>query len=134
MAMLNDVRALGIGYVPVPFSFAPNGSSAVSQSSIKGMGITSVTRTDVGKFDVVLNGTIYDVIDFAPSIALNTAAAMTCSWVWSASTKTLTLSFFGENTTVGGDANTQFAAADVAANANNRLGGTLWIRTSSVGK
>ena len=121
---LNPVRAIGKEYTPIPFSFAPNGAGAVVQSSIQGEGITSVTRTGVGVFDIVLRSPWYSIIDFLPSIQLAADADTTISsWNYVAATRTLTI-----RTRTGA------AAADIAANASNRLGGTLWARNSSVGK
>ncbi len=38
----------------VEFSFAPNNTSAVDQTTIKGRGVASVTRSAAGKFTVAL--------------------------------------------------------------------------------
>lgn len=121
---LYPVRAIGHDYVPIPFSFAPNGSSAVDQTSIKGEGISSVTWTGTGTFDVVLKSPFYDLISVNESIGLKTDADVTLSsWKWVSSTKTLTLRFRS-----GG------SAGDIAADADNRLGATIWVKNSSVGK
>jgi hypothetical protein len=121
---LHEVQTIGIGYVPIPFSFAPNNTSAVDQTSIKGEGISSVTRTGVGTFDVVLKSPWYDILAVSQSIGLATDADVTLSsWKWVAATKTLSLSFRS-----GG------SAADIAANADNRLGAIIWAKNSSVGK
>ena len=104
----------------LPFSFAPNSGSAVDQTTIKGRNavITSVTRTGAGVFDVVLKDAWDDVIAVTPSIQLNADADATMSsWNYVAATRTLTLRF-----------RTAGAAADVAANANNRLGAVIHVR------
>lgn len=121
---LHNVQAIGIGYVPIPFSFLPNGSSAVDQTSIKGEGISSVTWTGTGTFDVVLKSPWFDFIGASPFIGLGTDADVTLSsWKWVASTKTLTLRFRSAG-----------SAADIASNADNRLGAVIWVKNSSVGK
>jgi hypothetical protein len=117
-------QAIGKMYTDVDFSFAPAGTGAVSASSIRGEGITSVTRSDVGVFAVVLDDPIYEVIDFKPSVQLNTDADVTVSsWNYATSTRTLTM-----RVRSGG------SAADISAHASNRLGGCLTGRRSSVGK
>lgn len=121
---LYDPKVLGVGYVVAPFSFAPNGSSAVAQSSIQGEGIASVTRTGVGVFDVVLKSPWYQFQGYTPSLQLNADAdSQITSWNYVASTRTLTIRV-----------RTAAVAADIAANANNRIGGTLFLKNSSVGK
>lgn len=134
MAMLNDVKAYGTGYVPIPFSFAPNGTSAVAASSIKGMDVVSVTRSNPGIYAVVFRSPIYDVLCFTPSIQLDSAAATVVSWDWASSTKTLTITVMKETADPNSTTDTKFQADDTAANADNRIGGVLWVRTSSVGK
>lgn len=121
---LQPVRALGKEYVPIPFSFAPNGASAITAPAIKGEGIQSVARAGVGQFTVVLNAPWADVIAVSQSIQLNADADVSLSsWNYVPATRTLTLNY-----------RTAGAAADVAANANNRLGAVIWAKNSSVGK
>jgi hypothetical protein len=121
---MNQKLSTGKEYVDVDFSFAPNGSSAVAASSIRGENIASVTRTGVGVFDIVLRNGFYQAIAFKPSVQLGTDAdTQISSWNWVQSTKTLTIRV-----------RTAAVAADIAANASNRLGGTLTLRKSSVGK
>lgn len=121
---LQKCNGLSVGQVFVPFSFAPNAAGVVAQTSIQGEGIASVTRTGVGVFDVVLKSPWTQFQGFVPSIQLNTDLDITISsWNYVAATKTLTI----RTRTAG-------AAAEVAANANNRLGGLLCLKNSSVGK
>ena len=121
---MNPNKSLNVLDVYGAFSFAPNGSSAVSQSSIQGEGIQSVTRTGVGVFDIVLNRGWARFRGFAPSIQLGTDADTTISsWNYTSATRTLTI----RTRTAG-------AAADIAANASNRLGGLLLLSNGTVGK
>ena len=121
---LQEAWALSVGQVFCAFSFAPNGASAVAQTSIHGEGIASVTRTGVGVFDIVLRSPWNQFQGYVPSIQLGTDADITISsWNYVAATKTLTI----RTRTAG-------AAAEVAANAANRLGGLLCLKNSSVGK
>lgn len=109
----------------IPFHFFPNGSSAVGQTTIKGLDhVASITRTDVGVFDLVLRAPYIGIAAFVPFVHLATDADVTVSSVkWVNSTKTLTI-----RVRSGG------SAADIAADANNILGGVLFMRRSSVGK
>lgn len=121
---MDEVRSPTIGLVPLAFSFAPNGSSAVVQSSIKGLNhVSSVTRTGVGVFDIVLKDPWYDVFSFVPSLMLATDAdSAVSSWTYTAATKTLTIRV-----------RTAGVAADIAAAATNRIGGCFFVKNSSVG-
>lgn len=106
--------------ITVPFSFAPNGSSAVTQTTIKGLrAITSVTRTGVGVFDVLFKAPFDDFIIFVPGAMLNAFGDTQLHALWTSSTKTLTLRV-----------ETGAVAADIAANANNRLGGVVYFKNT----
>lgn len=110
-------------HVMEPFSFFPNGSSAVTQSTIVGLAvITSITRTGVGVFDVLLREHIDALLCYTPSVGLLTDADVTISsWKYVASTKTLTI-----RVRSGG------AAADIAADADNKLGGILHVKNTKL--
>lgn len=104
--------------IAIPISFAPNGAGAVDQTTIQGKRVvTSVTRTGVGVFDIILKQAWDAVITVSESIQLAADADATMSsWNYVAATRTLTLRF-----------RTAGAAADVAANAQNRLGGVIYV-------
>ncbi len=117
------VVSLCPGTVLVPFSFAPNGSSAVTQSTIIGdRAIASVTRAGVGDFDIVVRDDYAVVLGFLPSVQLATTADVTVSdWDYAPTTNTLRIQVRS-----GG------SAADIAANANNRVGGFLVCKNTSL--
>lgn len=106
----------------IPFSFRPNSSSAVSQSTIVGKDyIESVTRDDVGVFLIVLKGAV-NSLWFVPSVRLLTDADVTISsWDYAPTTKTLTI-----RVRSGG------SAADIASNASNVLGGAIFFTNTSL--
>lgn len=106
----------------IPFSFAPNSTSAVDQSTIVGLDfIESVTRSDVGVFDIVLKGAV-DSLWYVPSVRLATDADVTISsWNYAPTTNTLTI-----RVRSGG------SAADISANASNVLGGVIFYTNSSL--
>jgi len=111
--------------VDVPFSFAPNGASAVDQTTIKGRNraVLSVTRSNVGVYDVVFRDVFDDLVTFIPSLQLAADAdAAISSWTFVPATRTLTLR-----------ARTAGAAAEIAANAANRVGGVCIFRNTKVG-
>lgn len=134
MPMSNDVKSPGFGREILDISWAPNGTSAISAASITGEGVASITRTGVGTVDIVLIKAYQAIKNVVPSFGLNTHVAMTMAWKYTAATKTLSLTFFTESAAVGGDAGTQFAAADTAAHASNILGVVIVAKASSVGK
>lgn len=57
-------------------SFAPNGSSAVDPTTIKGQLVASVTRVSAGLFEVTLRIGVKDVISIVPSTQVNSAATV----------------------------------------------------------
>lgn len=121
LEMYGDVTSVPEG-VEIPISFAPNGAGAVDNTQNRGKRvIQSVTRTGVGVFDVILKHS-WDggLIAVNPSIQLSADADTTLSsWNYVAATRTLTLRF-----------RTAGAAADIAANAANRLGVVLYTQQS----
>lgn len=117
------VRTLNNDMIPVPGSFAPNGSSAVSASSRLGLG-WSVARTSAGLFTITFNEKYNDLVSFTHGIQLATADdKYTIAGVYTAASKTITITVWD----ISGA-----AAADVAANANNRIHFVAWFRNSAV--
>lgn len=120
---LRNKKALGFGTIDIDFSFAPNGSGAVDQATIedgRSRIIKSVARTGVGVFDVELREGVMAVNNFKPSLQLATDAdAAISSWTYTPATRKVTLRYRAAGT-----------AADLAANAQNRIGGTLTVRDS----
>lgn len=95
-------------------SFAPNGSSAVSQDSIKGRGVKSVTRDGAGLFTIKSEANYQDLISHNLSVQLAAATDLKAQLV----SKTLDAS---------GGATFQIrlvavaTETDMSANANNRV-------------
>ena len=104
-----DVQALNPHVKIIAGSFCPNGSSAVDNDSNTGAGFT-VARSGTGSFTVTLDATYPGLLSAQCSIALNAVA----------------------------DSKVQFgataSAADIAANANNRIHFCLFLRNTSLTK
>lgn len=109
-----EIKALSPGLIVIGGSFAPNGASAVSATSRKGMG-WSVARTGTGQFTITFNDKFVDLVSAIATLQLNAAAASVVQvGAWDSSAKTLILTVLTESAGA-------LAAADVAANANNRI-------------
>lgn len=114
----------------VNISWAPNGSSAVSStrgSGIRGRGF-SVARTGVGVFQITIDDNYpeYAIVGFQMSFQLNAAAQYTGVLTGSAnlsSSRVITVTVLDSTP----------AAADIAANANNRIFVKLTLANASVG-
>ncbi len=120
---LAPVRTLVRELVPIVGSFAPNGSSAVSASSRKGLG-WSVGRTSAGLFTITFSDTFADLVAFTHNIQhvtardifsqmgtlVNTATPVVQIRVWDISGA---------------------AVDDVTADANSRIHFTAWLRNSA---
>lgn len=111
--MYRDIASLDPSIVVIGGSFAPNGSSAVAATSIKGKGIAAVSRTGTGEFEVTLSDAYADILAVVPSLQLN-AAADSYVQLTGAVTPSTTKKFKLTVITAG-------SAADVSANANNRI-------------
>lgn len=117
------VRSPGREYFVVAGSFAPNGTSAVDATTVKGNGVASVARTDVGDFTITFSHKYVDLISVCMTVQLNTEADMDVNpKVFTQASKTLTLT-----THVAG------VATDIAANANNRINFICVFRNSFTG-
>lgn len=116
-----DHRCLNLEQVQVAGSFAPNGSSAVDATSNKGKGWT-VARTGTGVFTLTLAEKWAEMFSAIATVQLN-AAADTAIQVgaYDATNRTLIL----RSITAG-------SAADIAANANNRINFSLQMTRSKV--
>jgi hypothetical protein len=91
-------------------SFAPNGAGAVDQSSIEGP-IGSVTRSGVGVFDIVFADSHPGLLAAAATLQLNALADSDVQFgAYDAANKKITVRV-----------KTAGVAADIAANANNRI-------------
>lgn len=116
--------ALDPGVVVLGISWAPNGSSAVDQTSIKGRGVASVTRDSAGTFTVLLQD-VYPTLLAAVATAQLATAADIVAQVGTSTVSTNTKSIVV--TLLAGA-----VATDVAANANNRVNLLLILKNSGV--
>jgi hypothetical protein len=120
--LLSDLLTLGKRRVVIAGSFAPNGTSAVDQTSIKGKGVASVARTSQGLFTITLND-VWGQLDSAiPGLQLATAAARKCQiGAVVLASKTIQIRI------VDGSG----AVQDAAADANNRVNFEFTFRYSA---
>lgn len=124
-----DLQSLGsIGAVMLHGSFAPNGSSAVDPTSIRGAGF-SVVRTSTGLFTVTLDKAYTGLI--SALCALQTAAASRLALRFGAidvvTAKTVVLRL---DDVYGSTPGTP-EVADLAANASNRIFFSLQLKDST---
>lgn len=102
-------------------SFAPNGSSAVASSSYEGP-IGSVSRTGVGTFLVTFTDKWLGLLSAVATLQLSAAAdSVVQLGDYTAASKTLVVRVL-----------TAGSAADVAADANNRIHLALTFRNTSL--
>jgi hypothetical protein len=120
----NDVQTLPKGVKVLAGSFAPNGSSAVSSASVKGLGFT-VARTGTGVFTLTLQDAYVDYLGGSLTLALNAADDKYLQFgaIDVVTAKTVVINVWD----ISGAALT-----DVAANANNRIHFVLWLKNSTV--
>lgn len=111
----------------LPISWAPNDVNPVVQSTIRGRGVESVTRTGVGTFNVKLQDQYAVVIGMYATLQLAVAddklAANVGPETINASTRTVTVRVYDASAA---------APADVAPNAQNRINLLLVLGNSSV--
>jgi hypothetical protein len=118
-----DFGLLDKRVVIVPGSFAPNGSSAVSASSILGTAF-SVARTSAGKFTITFNDTFNAILAVEASLQLVTADDKYMI-VGEQDLTAKTLVLYVWDVSAG-------AATDVSANANNRIHFVVYFKNSTV--
>ena len=112
-------------------SFAPNGSSALSSTSVKGAGF-SVARTGVGVFVVTLNPAVQYAEMVTKTVQLHMGtpdgsyASVTAFTL--GSTGTITITTMLPDATGG---TFSVAAADIAADATNRIDFNFKLRRSA---
>ena len=119
-----DVQALNPHVKIVCGSFCPNGSSAVDNDSNTGTGFT-VARGGTGSFTVTLDAIYPGLLSGQCSLALNAVADSKVQFgaIDVASGKTVVINVI-----------TTASAADIAANANNRIHFCLFLRNTSLTK
>lgn len=118
------IQALGKGVKVISGSFAPNGSSAVASTSVKGKGF-SVARTSQGLFTITLQDAYVALLAADASLQLASAddKFLQIGAVDVVSAKTVQIRVWDVS-----DA----ALADVAANAGNRINFTLILSNSGL--
>lgn len=120
------VRSESNELVLIACSFAPNAGSAVDQTTIRGSGCKSVTRTGVGVFNVKLYESYKEFIGPVGLVNLNAAADTDVQGgVYAAATSTTDANVDIKIMTAG-------VAADIAANANNRISFVLLFRHTAM--
>ncbi len=93
-------------------SWAPNGSSTIVASSVKGLGF-SVAWTSTGLFTITFQDAYVDLESFTCTLQLATAADQVLQvGAWTPASRTITVRVW--------DISTQ-AVANIAADANNRI-------------
>lgn len=117
--------ALDPGVVVLGISWAPNGSSAVDQTSIKGRGVASVTRASAGAFIVTLQDVYPACLSIVATLQLASPDDKFAANVGTIdlSAKTFVVRIYDVSAGV---------AADVAADANNRINLLLILKNSGV--
>lgn len=113
--------------VLLPISWAPNGANPVVQSTIRGRGVESVTRTGVGIFDVKLQDQYARVLSMHATLQLAVAddklAANVGPETINATTRTVTVRIFDISAP---------GAADVAPDPQNRVNLLLVLGNSGI--
>ncbi len=120
---LAPVRTLVRELIPLVGSFAPNGSSAVAATSRKGLGFT-VARTSAGLFTITFTDTQADLVAFECQLQLATAGDQYLQMGTLVNTTTPVVQIRVMDISGG-------AVADIAADANNRIHFTAWMRNSA---
>lgn len=120
----NPMQALDRGVKIITGSFAPNGSSAVSAASNKGIGF-SVARTSAGLFTITLEDSYVSLLAAVASLQLASADDKFCQIgaVDVVTAKTIQIRVWD----ISGA-----AVADVNANANNRINFCFVLKNSEV--
>ncbi len=126
--ILYEKFAHGRDYVDLEMSFAPNGSSAVAATSIKGKGIYSVARTSAGLFTITFSSDYAALVAGDAHLQLATgddkyAQLGTFTAATAAARATMTVRVWDASAA---------AETDVAANANNRINCFFTFRKGSI--
>lgn len=96
-------------------SWAPNGAGAIDQTTIRGRGVDSVTRTGVGVYQITFTERYTELVGHVPGVGLNALADTDIQFgVYTAPTATAKGTLDVKVKTAG-------VAAEIAANANNRV-------------
>lgn len=125
--MLNGSKwplmAIHPSLVAILGSFAPNGAGAVDNTSNQGTGFT-VARTGVGVFEITFNDKTGDLVAPIAGLQLNALANTDIQFgAYDKATRKLIVRV-----------KTAGVAADIAANANNRIAFLAAFKTSNINK
>ncbi len=121
---LAPIRTLVRELIPIVGSFAPNGSSAISGASRKGLGFT-VAYTSTGLYTVTLSDKYADIVAVTHNVALVTAADIKLQ------TGVVTQSSASAAASVQIRSLAVATLTDIAANAANRISFVIWVRNSA---
>lgn len=117
----SEIRAIDKALHVLPGSYAPNGVNPLS--GVKGTGFTAA-RTGVGKHRITLTDRWPDIQSVTATLQL-AADDLKAVRVDAIDVANKTIDLVTYNTSTG-------AAADVAANANNRVNFVIWTKNSTV--
>lgn len=125
-ALFAALQIYGYGVKIVAGSFAPNGSSAVASTSVKGQGFT-VAHSATGVFDVTLNTKYRAVLAGVACAQVNAATDVGMQLRGACDVTAATPKVQLANCPGGSD-------ADISANANNRVHFVLLLASSDLNK
>ena len=125
--ILYEKLAHGRDYVDLDMSFAPNGSSAVAASSIRGKGVFSVARTAAGLFTVTFTSDYAALVSGRITVQITGDATDLCPQLGD-----FTAGTSSARPTLKCRLMTATTPTDLAADANNRVHLMLTFRKSSV--
>ncbi len=115
---LTKISAITPGLVAVPGSFAPNGSSALVATAVKGKGF-SVAYTSTGLYTITFQDVWPVMVACTATLQEATAGDQYVTvGTYVAASKTLVITAWDAS---------DGAVADVAANANNRINFCAWF-------
>lgn len=124
----DPLSVIGSKRVAVRGRFFPNGTSDPVAASNKGKGWT-VTRADVGEFNIVFTDVFNDIEDIHLSIQIVDQGALPSNWgsvasgAWNSSTKTLEIRTYGDTGSP--------SLVDFVANAGNSVSFLVVFKNTS---
>ena len=120
-SLKRSIKASEHGLEVITGSFAPNGSSALDQSSVKGVGF-SVAYTSTGLYTITLQDVYASLVSATATFQMATATDVKPQFgAYVAASKTLVLRSIAVA-----------SVTDIAANANNRISFVLVLKKSDV--
>lgn len=122
------IQTLGTRAVLLAFTIVPNGTSTPTIENDNDKAVASIARTGVGTYTITLRDTYARLVAWHFGVRLNSDVATTVQITGApdvASARTIDITIQQESAGA-------FAAADIAANANNRIGVQLYLRDSTV--